>query len=53
MAKNGKKPSVAQMNELKDSFGLDPKQWLIVKWTTWEAVIQSRKTGELRTLERS
>lgn len=52
MAKNGKKPSVAQMNEIRDNFGLDPKAWLVVKWTPEQAVLQSRADGELRTFDR-
>lgn len=46
--KQGKKPTVAQMNWLK-MHGLDPKQWLIVKWTPVEAVILNRGTRNTRT----
>lgn len=52
MAKNGKKPTVAQMNYIKDELGLDPKAWLVVKWTPAETVLQSRATGELRNFTR-
>lgn len=47
--KHGKAPTKAQKIKLK-GYRLDPANWLIVKDTSTETVIQHRHTGTVRTI---
>lgn len=47
--KNGKNPTSSQRNYIKDTFGLDPKNWLVAKWSPAEIVLVHRGTNATRT----
>ena len=47
--KNGKKPTVRQCNIMKAN-GLDPSQWLVVKFLDDRMVVVNRATKEQLTL---
>lgn len=50
--KHGKAPTKAQKIMLR-SYRFDPANWLIVKATSTETVIQHRYTGTVRTIKQS
>ena len=47
--KHGKAPTIAQKIMLR-SYRFDPANWLIVKATSTETVIQHRHTGTVRKI---
>lgn len=49
--KHGKKPTVKQISFI-EQFVADPSEWLICKNTNTEMVIQHRKTGDLKHLQK-
>ncbi len=48
--KRGKNPIAAQ-KKLIAKCGMDPNDWLVIKWDSTEALLQNKQTGELHTLE--
>ena len=47
--KNGKKPTYEQRKQL-ESWGLNPREWLVSKDTPKETVIVHRHTDTVRTI---
>lgn len=42
------------MNYIRDNLGLDPKEWLVVKWNPDNGggvSLENRATGEIRTFD--